>query len=98
MRKIINLILFAFVLCIASCSKPMSRYDKEISHAEHLMRSNPDSALTILEAIDPSDIHADSLRAKLHYLKAYGHMSRNRSMIGDSLISFAYNYYRGKIL
>lgn len=96
MRKIINLILFAFVLCIASCSKPMSRYDKEISHAEHLMRSNPDSALTILEAIDPSDIHADSLRAKLHYLKAYGHMSRNRSMIGDSLISFAYNYYRGK--
>lgn len=96
MRKIINLILFAFVLCIASCSKPMSRYDKEISHAEHLMRSNPDSALTILEAIDPSDIHADSLRAKLHYLKAYGHMSRNRSMIGDSLISFAHNYYRGK--
>lgn len=96
MRKIINLILFAFVLCIASCSKPMSRYDKEISHAEHLMRSNPDSALTILEAIDPSDIHADSLRAKLHYLKAYGHMSRNRSMIGDSLISFAHHYYRGK--
>lgn len=96
MRKIINLILFAFVLCIASCSKPMSRYDKEISHAEQLMRSNADSALTILEAIDPSDIHADSLRAKLHYLKAYGHMSRNRSMIGDSLISFAHNYYRGK--
>lgn len=96
MRKIINLILFAFVLCIASCSKPMSRYDKEISHAEHLMRSNPDSALTILEAIDPSDIHTDSLRAKLHYLKAYGHMSRNRSMIGDSLISFAHHYYRGK--
>lgn len=60
------------------------------------MRSNPDSALAILEAIDLSDLKADSLRAKVHFLKAYGHMSRNRSMIGDSLISFAHNYYRGK--
>lgn len=64
--------------------------------ADKLMQSNPDSALAILEAIDPSEIATDSLRAKLIYLKAYGHMSRNRSMIGDSLIPFAHNYYRGK--
>lgn len=60
------------------------------------MPGNPDSALTILEAIDPSDLRTDSVRAKLYYLKAYGHMKCNRSMISDSLISSAHNYYRGK--
>lgn len=60
------------------------------------MQSNPDSALSILETIDPSEIEADSFKAKLIYLKAYGHMKANRSMVGDSLIPFARNYYRGK--
>lgn len=84
------------VLGIASCSKTMSRYDEDIDRAEKLMRSNPDSALGILDAIDPSELKQDSLRAKYHYLKGYGHLSRNQSMIGDSLIRVAHEYYRGK--
>ena len=60
------------------------------------MGSNPDSALKILESIDPSDVKVDSLKAKFHYLRAYSHLKANRSMIADSLISFAHNYYRGK--
>jgi len=60
------------------------------------MRANPDSAMSILDAIEASELSVDSIRAKYHYLKAYGHMLQNRSMIGDSLISFANNYYRGK--
>jgi len=63
---------------------------------EKIATEYPDSALAILESIDPSDITADSLKAKLYYLKAYGHMSCHRSMVGDSLITFAHNYYRGK--
>lgn len=94
MRKIIYLLSVLVVL--ASCSKPSSGPDKEISLAEQLMESNADSALAILEAIDPSDLKTDSLKAKFHYLKAFGHMKRNRSMIEDSLITFAHKYYRGK--
>lgn len=94
MRKIIYVLLFIVIL--ASCSKSEVRPDKEISLAEQLMESNPDSALAILEAIDPSDLKVDSLKARFHYLKAFGHMKCNRSMIGDSLIIFAHNYYRGK--
>ena len=94
MRKIIYLLSVIFAL--ASCSKSEVRRDKEISQAESLIVSNPDSALAILEAIDPSDIKVDSIRAKFHYLKAYGHMKANRSMVSDSLISFAHNFYRGK--
>lgn len=94
MRKIISLLFVIAVL--ASCSKLESRYDKKISQAELLMPCNPDSAMTILESIDQYDFKSDSLQAKFHYLKAYGHMKLNRSMVGDSLISFAHNYYRGK--
>ena len=88
--------LLFVIVALASCSKPEARHDREIGQAERLMECNPDSALAILEAIDPSDLKVDSLKAKFHYLKAYGHMSANRSMVGDSLISFAHNYYRGK--
>ena len=96
MRKLIYLILAFVVLVIAACSRPMSYYNEEIGRAERLMRSNTDSALSLLDAIDPSELKTDSLLAKYHFLKAYGHMARNRSMISDSLISFAHNYYRGK--
>ena len=94
MKKIIYILLV--IVALASCSKSGSRHDKEISQAELLMQSNPDCALAILEAIDPSDLKVDSLKARFHYLKAFGHMKRNRSMIEDSLITFAHNYYRGK--
>lgn len=94
MRKIIY--LFLVIVILASCSKSGVRRDKEISLAEQLMESNPDSALAILETIDPSDLKVDSLKARFHYLRAYSHLKANRSMIADSLISFAHNYYRGK--
>ena len=64
------LLLIATALLMASCSKSISQYDKEINQAEKLMESNADSALTILDAIEPSEIKTDSLRAKYHYLKA----------------------------
>lgn len=83
-------------LAIAACSKSVSRYNEDMDRAENLMRSNPDSALSILDAIDSYELKHDSLQAKYHYLKGYGHLSRNRSMIGDSLIRAAHEYYRGK--
>ena len=83
-------------LAIAACSKSVPRYNEDMDRAEHLMRSNPDSALSILDAIDSYELKHDSLQAKYHYLKGYGHLSRNRSMIGDSLIRAAHEYYRGK--
>lgn len=96
MNKIIYVLTAIATFFIASCSMSNSRYDKVLDEVEIAMQSNTDSALTILESIDPSELNVDSLFAKYHFLMAYGHMSLNRSMIGDSLITYAHDYYRGK--
>lgn len=61
-----------------------------------MMQINVDSAMSILDAIEPAELTVDSVRAKYSYLKAWGHMRQNRSMISDSLIGFAHDYYRDK--
>ena len=96
MRQTIFIFLSIIALCVASCSDTTSRHKKELNIAESLIQSNSDSAMSILDKIDPLNLKEDSLRAKYHYLLAYGHMKQNRSMIGDSLISFAHKYYSGK--
>ncbi len=83
-------------LCLASCTHSSSRLQREVDEAERLMTTNADRAMTILDNIDPSYLKGDSIQAKYHYLRAFGHMRQNRSMIGDSLIAFAHNYYSGK--
>ena len=95
MRKALYIAFAVIALCVASCTDSVSRYAKEINEAERLMHTDTDSAMTILDDIDPSNLKVDSLRAKYHYLLAFGHMRQNRSMIGDSLIGFAHNYYSG---
>lgn len=96
MNKTIYVLIAIFVFGVASCSKSNSQHGKDIEKAEKIMQTNADSALSLLDAIDSSEITVDSLRAKYYYLSAYGNMSRNHSMIGDSLISLAHNYYKGK--
>ena len=96
MRQTIFIFLSIIALCVASCSDTTSRHKKELNIAESLIQSNSDSAMSILDKIDPLNLKEDSLRAKYHYIMAYGHMKQNRSMIGDSLVSFAHKYYSGK--
>ena len=96
MKIIIYVLTAVLAFAISSCSKSNSRYNRYMDNAEKVMQSNADSALSILDLIDPSELKADSLRAKYHYLMAYGHMRCDRSMIGDSLVSYAHEYYRGK--
>lgn len=86
------------VVGVVSCSRSNSRYNKSIDDAERLMQSHTDSAMSILDAIEPSELTIDSIRAKYHYLKAWGHLRQNRSMVGDSLIGFSHNFYKGKDL
>lgn len=96
MKCLPYILVFILVYVVSSCSNSRTKFERDIDNAERVMQSNADSALAILETIDPSELKVDSLRAKYHYLMAYGHFLDNRSMIGDSLISFAHGYYHGK--
>ncbi len=96
MRDLLFILLTVVAVGIVSCSRSASYYSNTLDKAETVMQTSPDSAMSILDDIDPSDLKADSLRARYHYLRAFGHMRQNRSMIGDSLIAFAHDYYRGK--
>ena len=87
MRSLLLIISALLLLCVASCQSSESEIGKSIDEAEKLMQARVDSAMAILDVIDPSELKSDSLRAKYVYLKAYGHMRQNRSMIADSLIS-----------
>ncbi|MDE5877096.1 MAG: helix-turn-helix transcriptional regulator [Muribaculaceae bacterium] len=96
MKNLLYVLMAIVIAGSISCSRSMSQYNREIDDAEKMMQSNADSAISILEAIDPAELSVDSIRAKYHYLKAYGHINQDRSMVGDSLISFAHNYYQEK--
>lgn len=94
--RIILYIIVASCIYLASCTRSDLHYSNDMDAAEKLIQTDTDSAVSILDAIDPSELVTDSLRAKYHYLKAWGHMRKNRSMISDSMISFAHKYYSGK--
>ena len=57
----------AVVVGITSCSRPVSHYDNVIENAERVAQTNVDSAMSILDEIDPYDLAVDSIRAKYHY-------------------------------
>lgn len=96
MKKLLYVLMAIVIVGSIFCSRSMSRYNKDIDEAEKMMQTNADSAMSMLEAIDPSELTVDSIRAKYHYLRAYGHINQDRSMVGDSLISFAHSYYQDK--
>lgn len=96
MKQSLYIVVLGVIVSFISCSRSESRYNHSIDEAEIVMSFNVDSALALLDAIDPSELTTDSIRAKFHYLRAWGHMRKNRSMIADSLMTFVHNYYRGK--
>lgn len=95
----ILLILVAFIAaCIGVSCSHSQQNAKIISDAERIVDEYPDSALNMLEAIDPAEFTIDSVRAKYYYMMAFAHDEQNRVAFSDSLISFSDEFYRGKDL
>ena len=88
-------IFLIVVFCLSSCNHSQ-RYDKILDNAEMIAIENPDSALSMLDAIDPTELAVDSLKAKYHLIKASIHDSQGHLMLADSLIRFSSDYYKDK--
>lgn len=91
-------LIFIIILLagMVGCSRSKSYHRDILVATESLIQTDTDSALSLLDKIDPSELTEDSLRAHYHYLRGWGHMKQNRSLIADSLIIFSHEYYRGK--
>lgn len=93
--------IWVFLVLIAgmfSCTRSQSHYNDIIDSAELVMSDNPDSALSMLDFIDPSELKVDSIKAKYYYVIASLHDSKGDLMLSDSLINFSVDFYRGKDL
>lgn len=87
-------ILLPFLsLLVWSCSCQPSGIDATLAEAERLMDARPDSALTLVESVDPSAIYSRSTRAFHALLLTQAQFKNYIDVPNDSLISIAVDYY-----
>ena len=99
MQQMKNLFIFLLV-CVGliSCYRSQSYYSDVINSAEEIMIDYPDSALSIIAIIDPTELTIDSLKAKYYYVRATAHDNQEYPDLSDSLVSFSVEFYRDKDL
>lgn len=94
MKQLIWIILAAAVSMV-SCSRP-ERHGRILSEAARIAPTYPDSALTLLSAVEPSELKEDSLKALYYLATASAHKAKESSMVPDSLVRFSFEYYRNR--
>lgn len=80
-------------LLLWSCSCQPSGIDATLAEAERLMDVRPDSALTLVESVDPLAIHSRSTRALHALLLTQAQFKNYIDVPNDSLISIAVDYF-----
>ena len=91
MKKLLYISLLAILLSAAiSCNRSV---DKRLVLADSLMWVNPDSSLTILEAINRDSLKGDENLAYHALLLTQAQFRCNGNCTSDSLINFASDYY-----
>lgn len=92
--RMLRYILLPFLsLLVWSCSCQPSGIDATLAEAERLMDARPDSALALVESVDPSAIHSRSTRALHALLLTQAQFKNYIDVPNDSLISIAVDYY-----
>ena len=90
LRHIMSMVLIA--MAIVSCNRDVATMET-LSHAEAIMQEHPDSALSLLQAIDTEAIATDRCRALHALLLSQAYDKNYIDLTSDSLISIAINYY-----
>lgn len=85
------LIFCAFVLGLSSCQT--ARYNSTVVAAEELMQEQPDSALTLLQSIEPSSLRGERRKAKFALLYSQALDKNYIDTDNDSLIHPAVKYF-----
>ncbi len=86
--------LLLLILLAAGCSDSPAR--RSLDHAEAIMESHPDSALSILETVDPAELHSERSSARYALLYSQALDKNYIDLTDDSLICVAERYYEDK--
>lgn len=86
----IPIICLFFILLWAACSDNASR---SLAEADSLLVENPDSALSIVEAVNPEDLSQESDKALYALLLTEARYKTGTDETNDSLITLATDYY-----
>lgn len=84
------LLLTMVIAATAGCGSAAT--ERTLARADSLMAEHPDSALLLLQAIEPSALRADALRAR-HALLLSRALDLNGAEVPDSTIKYAVEYY-----
>lgn len=89
-------IFISLLMCILSFVQVGCGHEdnRSLAEAEHLMTAYPDSALSILESMDVSDIHSNSDKALYGLLMTQALDKNHLNPTDESLITPAVDYYR----
>ena len=91
MKTLIAILPALLCLWIAGCTPASTR--EALSRADSIMAAAPDSALAILDALDPATINSDGKRARYALLRSQALDKNYIDATDDSLISIASDYY-----
>ena len=90
LRHIVPMVIIAML--IVSCGRDRSTIET-LTRVESIMQEHPDSALSLLQAIDTEAIATDRCRALHSLLLSQAYDKNYIDLTSDSLISIAVNYY-----
>ena len=79
-------------MAIVSCNRDVATMET-LSHAEAIMQEHPDSALSLLQAIDTKTISTDRCRALHALLLSQAYDKNYIDLTNDSIITIAVDYF-----
>lgn len=89
-RLVAMAMTMGLMLCVACADSAVERLDT----AAQLVRERPDTAYAILRDLDYDDFHSDSLKARFVLTKAIANLQVGRSLVTDTLLDEAAEYFR----
>ena len=92
---LLMLVAFIAISIAVSCSHNREQF-QTLQNIENLAHTNPDSALSILNEIDFSELEEDSLKAYYYLILAAAHKTNESPMVSDSLVRRSFEYYRNR--
>lgn len=89
-----NLLTISFLICALTFCGRQDVISESLDRAESCMADRPDSALTIIEALDSTHFNSKSQKARYALLKSMALDKNYIDRTDDSLINIAVSHYR----